>query len=220
MVITMAQTGPDPRETQLHQPVFRPRLPVRTRASYADLRIELRRRQAALVREANLDGIQAAGSEHSSDPADQASVDQEQEWSLLVTAQCRDKVRQIDMALDRIARHSYGLCVRCRKRIPMPVSECSRPRTTAPPARHSKSKTALPPGRRPNQIPSMREEHQDRRLHKGEHYALRPLRRVAGTRHCGGWRDESDGLSLHSLRRRRRRGDLSQPSTPTLSATE
>jgi DnaK suppressor protein len=107
------------RDTLLHEPVFTMHLPIRSRAVYAELWVELRRQREALLCETNCGVIQTVGPELSSDPADQASIDQEQEWSLLVKARTRDKLRQIDMALDRMERSTYGLCVRCRQEIPI-----------------------------------------------------------------------------------------------------
>ena len=115
----MARNNGHLRDASLHEPVFTGRLPDRTRALYANLRIELRRQRAALLRETTPGGIQTVGPEQSSDPADQASIDQEQEWSLLAKARTRDKLRHIDMALDRMERSTYGLCLRCRQEIPI-----------------------------------------------------------------------------------------------------
>lgn len=115
----MARTNPGLHDAPVHEPVLRQPIPGPTRAAYAELWIELQRQREVLFREMTLDGIQAAGSDLFSDPADQASVDQEQEWSLLAKARTRGKLRQVEMALDRMERRTYGLCVRCRREIPI-----------------------------------------------------------------------------------------------------
>ncbi len=115
----MARNNRHLRDASPHDLVFTRHLPDRTRALYVDLWIELKRQRAALFRETTSGGIQTVGPELSPDPADQASIDQEQEWFLLAKARTRDKLRQIDMALDRMERRTYGLCVRCRQEIPI-----------------------------------------------------------------------------------------------------
>jgi DnaK suppressor protein len=88
------------------------------RVWYRTLSLELKRQRADLLR----DIIQelGAGSDATalSDLLDQASIDQEQELSLLVRQRIHDKLRQIDIALQRMEQRSYGLCLRCQQEIP------------------------------------------------------------------------------------------------------
>ncbi|MBA5866301.1 MAG: hypothetical protein GDA67_06335 [Nitrospira sp. CR1.3] len=100
------------------EPMFRPRLPDRTKALYRNLWLELQHQRRSLIQTTIHELIQAGDAALLSDPLDQASAEQEQELSLLVKERSREKLRQIDVALERMEQRRYGLCLRCEQEIP------------------------------------------------------------------------------------------------------
>jgi RNA polymerase-binding protein DksA len=98
--------------------MFRPHLLPSTKAFYRNLWLELKRQRALLIQTTIQEVIQACDATLLSDLLDQASTEQEQELSLLVKERSREKLRQIDIALERMEQRRYGLCVRCEQEIP------------------------------------------------------------------------------------------------------
>lgn len=101
------------------QLVLRSHLPTRLRTRYSGFWRELRRQREALVQEIGLDELQTSASELPSDLIDQAAVDQERELCVQTKGRAYGKLRQIDSALLRMERGTYGLCIRCNKEIPL-----------------------------------------------------------------------------------------------------
>ncbi len=101
------------------EPAFRPHHPSRTRTRDRTLWCELLDQRAALVREIGRNGLQASAPELLSDVIDQATADQDRELRVQANARLYDKVRQIDFALLRMERRTYGLCIRCEQEIPI-----------------------------------------------------------------------------------------------------
>jgi RNA polymerase-binding protein DksA len=90
-----------------------------TRLFYQSLWLELRRQRAELVRSTIQELLQSVDATLLADLVDQAALDREQEFSLLVNRRTRDKLRQIDVALQRMEQHRYGRCLHCRQEIPL-----------------------------------------------------------------------------------------------------
>lgn len=102
----------------LLEPVFRLQLPASKKTLYRSLWLELTRQGAELLHDAIQDLLQNCDATLLSDFLDQASIDQEQELSMLVKERTRDKLRRIDIALERMEHRRYGLCLRCEQEIP------------------------------------------------------------------------------------------------------
>ena len=64
-------------------------------------------------------GSDVAVNEPSGDIYDQASSERDRELGLLLNDRERDKLRQIDEALLRIAEGGYGICEECEEEIPL-----------------------------------------------------------------------------------------------------
>jgi DnaK suppressor protein len=92
---------------------------TKTRVWYRTLSLELKRQRDELLRDTIQELVHSGDATVLSDLLDQASIDQEQEFSLLVKQRIRDKLRQIDIALKRIKESRYGLCLRCQQEIPL-----------------------------------------------------------------------------------------------------
>jgi RNA polymerase-binding transcription factor len=86
---------------------------------YRGLWFELKRQRAKLLHDTIEELLQNCDATVLSDLLDQASIDQEQELSMLVKQRTRDKLRQIDIALERMEQRRYGLCLRCEQEIPL-----------------------------------------------------------------------------------------------------
>jgi len=110
-------------------PGFPPGLSRQNRLLYVNLWRELKRRRAALLQSMGLDDLREMSEGLFSDVADQASVDREQELTLLAKARLREQLREIEHALAAMQRHAYGLCMHCGKAIPfarLKVQPCAR----------------------------------------------------------------------------------------------
>ena len=99
-------------------PGFPPGLSRKNRLPYVNLWRELKRRRAALIQSMGLDDLREMSEGLFSDMADQASVDREQELTLLAKARLREQLRQVEHALASMQRKAYGLCIHCGKAIP------------------------------------------------------------------------------------------------------
>jgi RNA polymerase-binding transcription factor DksA len=92
---------------------------AKTRLFYRSLWLELQRQRAELVRSTIQELLQSVDATLLADLIDQASLDREQEFWLLVNRRTRDKLQQIDVALQRMEQHRYGQCLHCRQEIPL-----------------------------------------------------------------------------------------------------
>src|SRR5262245_3772630 len=93
--------------------------PSKATVYYRRLWLELKRQRFELLHTTVRDLLQGVDPTLRSDLVDQASVDQEQELSLLVNQRTRHKLHQIDVALLRMEQRRYGFCLRCQVEIPL-----------------------------------------------------------------------------------------------------
>uniref|UniRef100_A0A831XKB8 TraR/DksA family transcriptional regulator n=1 Tax=Geobacter metallireducens TaxID=28232 RepID=A0A831XKB8_GEOME len=71
------------------------------------------------INKAMKSGTEANAGEPTGDIYDQASSERDRELGLLLNDRERDKLRQIDEALLRIADGEYGICEECEEEIPL-----------------------------------------------------------------------------------------------------
>ncbi|MRR34338.1 TraR/DksA family transcriptional regulator [bacterium] len=71
------------------------------------------------INKAMKSGTEANTGEPTGDIYDQASSERDRELGLLLNDRERDKLRQIDEALLRIADGEYGICEECEEEIPL-----------------------------------------------------------------------------------------------------
>jgi RNA polymerase-binding protein DksA len=107
------------KENIVPPPLVRSSAPANINISYRTLWSELNRQRAELLRETIHELLQSCDPTVLSDLLDQASIDQEQELLLLVKQRTREKLREIEVALQRMERRRYGLCLRCQQQIPL-----------------------------------------------------------------------------------------------------
>ncbi len=100
------------------KPRFRSGLSRKNQTLYMKLWIELKRQQAMLRRRMTLDDVRRTGGGLLSDVMDQASMDREQELTLIGKARLREQLRDIENALAHMEHNAYGLCIRCGEDIP------------------------------------------------------------------------------------------------------
>ncbi|TAJ11030.1 MAG: RNA polymerase-binding protein DksA [Nitrospirae bacterium] len=85
---------------------------------YPDIRRDLQRQRAALLREAGVALTNRAEFETFPDLSDQASAEMDQNFLLRLKDRERKLIKKIDEALDRMSHNVYGICESCGGDIP------------------------------------------------------------------------------------------------------
>jgi DnaK suppressor protein len=116
----LTEGGPVPNSATL---VERPSISRKSKSNdkYADIRFDLERHRAELIRAAanSLNGLNG-GSEPEviPDPNEQASTEAEQHFVLLMKEREQRQLKEIDAAIARLDDNAYGMCDECGKEIP------------------------------------------------------------------------------------------------------
>jgi DnaK suppressor protein len=87
-------------------------------AKYGDIRRDLEQQRAALLEEAGVTMLQRPELESFPDLSDQATAEVDQNFTLRLKEREQKLLKKIDDALDRLATHTYGICLRCGEEIP------------------------------------------------------------------------------------------------------
>lgn len=85
---------------------------------YGDIRRDLDKQRAALLEEAGVTILQRPELESFPDLSDQATAEVDQNFTLRLKEREQKLLKKIDDALDRMATHTYGICLRCGEEIP------------------------------------------------------------------------------------------------------
>ena len=85
---------------------------------YDDIRRDLDKQRAALLEEAGVTILQRPELESFPDLSDQATAEVDQNFTLRLKEREQKLLKKIDDALDRMATHTYGICLRCGEEIP------------------------------------------------------------------------------------------------------
>ncbi|TAJ29286.1 MAG: hypothetical protein EPO64_04075, partial [Nitrospirae bacterium] len=85
---------------------------------YADIRRDLQRQRADLLKEAGIIVTKRNEFEPFPDLSDQATAEMDQNFSLRLKEREQKLLKKIDEALDRITTRTYGICERCEQKIP------------------------------------------------------------------------------------------------------
>jgi DnaK suppressor protein len=85
---------------------------------YGDIRRGLEQQRAALLEEAGVTVLQRPELESFPDLSDQATAEVDQNFTLRLKEREQKLLKKIDDALDRMATHTYGICLRCGEEIP------------------------------------------------------------------------------------------------------
>ena len=85
---------------------------------YGDIRRDLEQQRAALLEEAGVTMLQRPELESFPDLSDQATAEVDQNFTLRLKEREQKLLKKIDDALDRMATHTYGICLRCGEEIP------------------------------------------------------------------------------------------------------
>ncbi|OLB01910.1 MAG: hypothetical protein AUH21_06630, partial [Nitrospirae bacterium 13_2_20CM_62_7] len=85
---------------------------------YDDIRRDLEKQRAALLEEAGVTMLQRPELESFPDLSDQATAEVDQNFTLRLKEREQKLLKKIDDALDRVAAHTYGICLRCGEEIP------------------------------------------------------------------------------------------------------
>lgn len=85
---------------------------------YGDIRRDLEQQRAALLEEAGVTILQRPELESFPDLSDQATAEVDQNFTLRLKEREQKLLKKIDDALDRMATHTYGICLRCGEEIP------------------------------------------------------------------------------------------------------
>jgi DnaK suppressor protein len=90
----------------------------RTTTLYDNLRIELLQQREALNHELLFETTPSEEVQPCADVADQASMDQARDATLIARTRIRERIREINLALEVMKRNDYGRCIGCRREIP------------------------------------------------------------------------------------------------------
>ena len=101
------------------QAIVRMKLPRSTRKIYRNLLIELIRRRAILTRLLSPSTSALSESGSLSDLADQASFEEEQQFTTIGRIRLREQLRDVQEAITFMEQDAYGLCIRCGEEIPL-----------------------------------------------------------------------------------------------------
>nr|MBI3614181.1 TraR/DksA C4-type zinc finger protein [Nitrospirota bacterium] len=85
---------------------------------YTDIRRDLQRQRADLLKEAGIIVTKRNEFEPFPDLSDQATAEMDQNFSLRLKEREQKLLKKIDEALDRITTRTYGICERCEQKIP------------------------------------------------------------------------------------------------------
>lgn len=111
-----------PRRPAPSAPKAAPKRPAKKTAKsagkYPDIRRDLQRQRAALLREAGVALTNRTEFETFPDLSDQASAEMDQNFLLRLKDRERKLIKKIDEALDRMSGNVYGICESCGGDIP------------------------------------------------------------------------------------------------------
>lgn len=91
---------------------------AKTAGKYPDIRRDLQRQRAALLREAGVALTNRTEFETFPDLSDQASAEMDQNFLLRLKDRERKLIKKIDEALERMSGNVYGICESCGGDIP------------------------------------------------------------------------------------------------------
>jgi len=89
-----------------------------TGGKYASIRRELQKQRNAILEEVGEGLTKRDGQEAFPDVSDQASAEVDQNFTMRIKEREQKLLKKIDEALDRMKKHTYGICERCEEEIP------------------------------------------------------------------------------------------------------
>jgi DnaK suppressor protein len=85
---------------------------------YAGIRRELERQRLEILADSGEGRTSGKSQETFADVSDQASAEADQNFSMRIKEREQKLLKKIDEALDRMDKHTYGICERCEENIP------------------------------------------------------------------------------------------------------